>query len=215
MAIGFLVGSSILTVYAGDQREMIQSFLETFIAVVVFLFTPRKLKGEIAKYIPGTNEYADSQHQYLKHLRELTVNKMEQFSKVFVKLSDSFLFTNQVVATSEGEQLEDFIQAVSDQSCLRCWKREQCWERDYENTYKSLSNMVERIRKGGELDGEEIPPEFRRKCVKQELVCKTMNQEYERWQNQLSLKNQIGESKRLVAAQLAGISRVIYDFAER
>lgn len=214
VAFGFLIGSSILTVYAGDQRDMIQSFIETACAVFFFLLTPRKWKGEIGKYIPGTSENAEAQNQYLRHLRDLTVSKMDQFSKLFFKLSESFLFTGSAATSGENEQVGAMIHAVSNQACIRCWKREQCWEKEVESTTKSLTEIVARIQKKGELEGEDLPAEFRRKCVKQELLRKSISQEYERWQSQLHLKKQIHESKKLVAAQLAGISKVIHNFSE-
>lgn len=214
VAFGFLVGSSILTVYAGEQREMIQSFIETAIAVVLFLITPRKLKGEIAKYIPGTSENSENHHQYLRHMRDLTVTKMDQFSNLFLKLSESFLFNDNEEKRKEGGQIEELIHLVSKQSCMRCWKKDQCWERDVDRTYASFSEMINRIQKNGDLAEEDLPVEFRRKCVKQELVRRNINQEHEQWYNQLRLKRQIHESKQLVAAQLAGISRVIHNFSE-
>jgi len=214
VAFGFIIGSTILTVYAGEQREMIHSFIETAIAVFLFLLTPRKLKEEIAKYIPGTSENSENHHQYLHHMRELTVNKMNQFSNLFLKLSESFLFHNREEKGKEGGEIEELISLVSKQSCIRCWKKEQCWEREGDKTHHTFLLMVDCLQKNGNLAEEDLPVDFRRKCVKQEFVRKSMNQEYEQWYARLRLKKQIRESKSLVAAQLAGISRVIHDFSE-
>ncbi|WP_205628953.1 hypothetical protein, partial [Acinetobacter baumannii] len=80
----------ILTIYVGEQREILQSSLETFAAVLLFLCTPKFVMNEIAKFIPGTEENTNSQQQYLRKVRDVTVGKMDQFAKLFTKLSETF-----------------------------------------------------------------------------------------------------------------------------
>ncbi|WP_052947896.1 stage II sporulation protein E [Aneurinibacillus tyrosinisolvens] len=214
VAIGLLIGSSILTVYVGEQREILQSTMETFAGIFFFLLTPRVVLNEIAKFIPGTQENLSSQQQYLRRVRDVTAGKMEQFSRLFTQLSDTFVNTNEGDEEGEDRKKDYFLSEVTKNTCQRCWKKEQCWEREFDSTYFALGEMVQSMKKDGEINVNEMPKDWLRRCVKQDRVLQSMEQEYGRWQNQLYLKHQIADSRRLVAEQLAGVSRVMQDFAK-
>ncbi|MED4730332.1 stage II sporulation protein E [Aneurinibacillus migulanus] len=213
VAIGLLIGSSILTIYVGEQREILQSSLETFASVLIFLLTPRFVLEEISKFIPGTEENTSSQQQYLRKVRDVTVGKMNQFAQLFTKLSETFAIPHLADVPDEEMQKDYFLSEVTKNTCQRCWKRDQCWSRDFDNTYEALSEMMRIMKQDGEINVNEMPKDWLRKCVKQDRMLTYMEQEYIRWQNQLHLKQQIAESRRLVAEQLAGVSRVMHNFA--
>ena len=44
----------------------------------------------IAKFMPGTHEHSQDQQQYLRRMRDVTANKINQFANVFAALSNSF-----------------------------------------------------------------------------------------------------------------------------
>ncbi len=44
----------------------------------------------IAKFMPGTQEHSQDQQQYLRRMRDVTANKINQFANVFAALSNSF-----------------------------------------------------------------------------------------------------------------------------
>lgn len=213
VALGLLIGSAILTIYVGEQREILQSSLETFAAVLFFLITPRFVLDKIATFIPGTEENAFSQQQYLRKVRDVTAGKMEQFAQLFTKLSETFAGPD-LAKPDEALQKDYFLSEVTKTTCQRCWKKDQCWSRDFDNTYEALTQMVHAMKQEGGVNLNEMPKEWLRKCVKQDRVLSSMEQEYMRWQTQLHLKQQIAESRRLVAEQLAGVSRVMQNFAQ-
>lgn len=213
VALGLLIGSSILTVYVGEQREILQSTLETFAAVLIFLFTPKFVINEIAKFIPGTEENASSQQQYLRKVRDVTVGKMDQFAHLFTKLSETFAVSYMGETPSEEMDKDYFLGEVMKNTCQRCWKKDQCWNREFDDTYEALTEMMRIMKREGEVNLNEMPKDWLRKCVKQDRMLTCMEQEYVRWQTQLHLKQQIAESRRLVAEQLAGVSRVMQNFA--
>jgi stage II sporulation protein E len=213
VALGLLIGSSILTIYVGEQREILQSSLETFAAVLLFLLTPKFVQEEIAKFIPGTEENASSQQQYLRKVRDITAGKMNQFAQLFTKLSETFAYQHLTEAPDEERQKDYFLSEVTKNTCQRCWKKHQCWNRDFDNTYEALTDMMHIMQRDGDINVNEMPKDWVRKCVKQDRMLAYMEQEYVRWQTQLNLKQQIAESRRLVADQLAGVSRVMKNFA--
>ena len=62
---------------------------ETCAAIVLFLITPKSVMQAIGKYVPGTQDHTRSQHEYAKRVRDLTADRVTQFSRVF-RRSQSF-----------------------------------------------------------------------------------------------------------------------------
>ena len=50
----------------------------------------KSFTSKLAKYIPGTNEYTQEQQQYMRKMRDVTAQRVAQFSNVFQALSNSF-----------------------------------------------------------------------------------------------------------------------------
>jgi stage II sporulation protein E len=106
-----------------------------------------------------------------------------------------------------------FLSRVTEFTCQRCWKKEQCWERETQATYDGMRSMIETLYESGTLQGTQVPRDWERKCVKSEKVLTVMEHEYERQLTYNQLKKQVHESRKLVADQLSGVSRVMSDFA--
>ena len=54
---------------------------ETCAAIVLFLITPKSVMQAIGKYVPGTQDHTRSQHEYAKRVRDLTADRVTQFSR--------------------------------------------------------------------------------------------------------------------------------------
>src|SRR5699024_9912354 len=62
VSTGLLVGTFLVGIY-GDVSNLTSFFVESTIAIVLFIFTPTSWFKKISKYIPGTEEYTNEQHQ--------------------------------------------------------------------------------------------------------------------------------------------------------
>nr|WP_249730734.1 stage II sporulation protein E [Paenibacillus sp. J2TS4] len=215
VALGMLIGSSILSIYIGDQTAFLHSTWESTAAVLLFLLTPRSVIQTLAMYIPGTQENLKSHYDYAKRVRDITAERVQQFSEVFRQLSRSFkqLTTEGYAVNREGE-VEHFMNTVSGKFCSNCGKRDACWSRDFDKTYKYMTDMMSAIDKDEAPSKREIPKEWTRACIKTERVLNTMIHEYQLHKNNLHWKKQILESRQLVADQLTGVSQVMEDLAK-
>ncbi|MGE5701363.1 MAG: stage II sporulation protein E [Clostridia bacterium] len=211
VSTGLLIGTSILAIYGGAEDILYLSLVESSIAILLFVLTPSVVWKKISRFIPGTPENLQSHQEYMRRIRDVTAGKIQQFSDLFTQLSQSFAQT----AVTEGldGQVNEFIGRVSEFTCQRCWKKEQCWERETEATYEALKQMTETVYEFGTMEGQTVPREWERRCVKAEKVIEMIEQEYERNQAYDRLKRQVQESRKLVADQLSGVSRVMSDFA--
>ncbi|MDF2724975.1 MAG: stage sporulation protein [Paenibacillus sp.] len=215
VSFGMLLGSSILSVYIGSQSEVIGSTWESVAAIVLFLLTPASVIKTIAKYVPGSQEHTKSQHDYAKRVREVTANRVEQFSAVFRQLSSSFKqLTHVDEQTLKDKEVEHFMNAVASKACSTCWKRKQCWDDKFYDTYKYMTDMMSAIDKRESFPKKDIPMEWKLVCIRTDQVLNLMKQQYGLFKHDMHWRRQIQESRQIVAEQLTGVSQVMEDLAK-
>lgn len=214
VAFGMLLGSSILSIYIGNQADVLASTWESIAAVALFVLTPAGLIHTLAKYVPGTQENLKSQHDYAKRVRDVTASRVEQFSEVFRQLARSF---KQVTADAQPIQKEEevghFMNAVAEKSCANCWKRKKCWDDSFYQTYKYMTDMMTEVEIREDMSRRDIAPAWKKICIKPDQVLEVMKQQYRLYKNDLHWKKQIIDSRQLVAEQLSGVSQVMEDLA--
>ncbi|WP_376739115.1 stage II sporulation protein E [Paenibacillus sp. 598K] len=217
VAFGMLLGTSILSIYIGTQGDVMASTWASVTAAVLFLLTPGSITRTIARYVPGTQEHAKSQHEYAKRVREVTAQRVTQFSDVFRQLSRSFgQFGSQemTVETKREEQVGHFMNAVAEKTCATCHRKSMCWDSKFYQTYKVMTEMMQTIEDQRRPGNKDIPREWSVHCVRPHQVLSVMGQQYELYKHDQHYKQQIQESRQLVAEQLSGVSQVMEDLAK-
>jgi len=217
MAVGFgmLLGTSILSIYAGDASHVLQSTYESVAAVGLFLLTPKGMIRTIAKYVPGTQEHAKSQQDYVRRVRDITANRVSQFSDVFKQLSKSFgQLTEKNQLLQHEAEVGHFVNAVTSEACATCFKRNSCWEGGFYKTYKFMTDMMTEVEANPEFDKDHIRAEWRQTCHKTERVLGVLQKQYEKYRYDRHWTKQIQESRKLVSEQLFGVSQVMDDLVK-
>jgi stage II sporulation protein E len=215
VSFGMLLGTSILSIYIGSQSDVMASTYESLIAATLFLLTPRLMIRTISRYVPGTQEHVKSQHEYARRVRQVTAERVEQFSEVFRQLSKSFgQFNGAVEAVKREEEFNHFMNAVAEKSCQSCHRRSMCWDAKFYQTYKLMTEMMTSVEEGRKPSGKEMPKSWTAHCVKPQQVLGVMAQQYELYKNDRHWKKQIIDSRQLVADQLSGVSQVMEDLAK-
>ncbi len=215
-AFGMLLGTSILSIYVGSQADVMSSTWESVAAATLLLLTPRSLIRMISRYVPGTSEHVKSQHEYAKRVREVTAQRVSQFSQVFQQLSLSFgsLGGSAAPAANKEEEINHFMNAVAERSCASCHRQKACWDDKFFHTFKMMSEMMTAVEEENIPSGKEMPRTWSSHCVKSSQVLLDMRREYDLFQNNRHWKKQIHDSRQLVADQLKGVSQVMEDLAK-
>lgn len=212
VAIGLLIGTLLIGLYVGEVM-LWKTLNESFMAILLFFVTPKILFTKISKYIPGTQEHSNVQLDYSKRLRDVTANKVGQFSQVFHQLAHSFSSQPQNVEEEKDRNVDLFLSQVTEKTCQICFKKEQCWERKFDDTYRLMNELYETIEVHGVIKKPFQFVEWSKHCVKSQKVIEVMEKEYEQVKTHLLYKKRMNESRRLVADQLSGVSQVMNNFA--
>lgn len=213
---GLAIGSVLLVMVRGESAEVAAALLETGLAALLFLLTPPALIGFLARFVPGTLDYVKSQHEYARKVRDITAGRVEQFSEVFRQLSASFQPLDEDEAAGgigREEIAARVMNEVARKACNTCYKKKQCWDDKFYRTYSYMAEMMAAVEGNPDFAKADIRADWKQACVRTEHVLERMKHQVELYNNDLRWKKQLHDSRRLVADQLHGVSRVMQDLA--
>ncbi|MEH7354766.1 stage II sporulation protein E [Neobacillus drentensis] len=215
VSIGLFIATLLIGMYGEGGGSILQTVLETSAAVLLFLFTPQAFTSRLAKYIPGTPEYTAEQQKYMRKMRDVTAQRVSQFSNVFHALSKSF--SQMEVLPDEDEydrEMDYFMSNVTERTCQTCFKKDQCWTKNFNTTYAFMEKIIHEMDQSDGNVSPRLSREWEKHCSRSKKVYETIGQELTFFQANLKLKKQVRESRKLVADQLLGVSEVMDNFAK-
>ncbi|RDI38422.1 stage II sporulation protein E [Falsibacillus pallidus] len=213
-AAGLLIATLLIGMYGETEGSLMQTIYESCAAIFLLYLTPQNLAAKLAKHIPGTPEYAQEQQHYMRKIRDVTANRVEQFSSVFQALSKSFSqYDEKKDSDYEDHELDMFMSNVTEKTCQTCFKKDHCWSRNFEETYELMKTVMYEVETGEGVISHRTSRDLDKHCVKAQKVQDAVQKELTYFQANQKLKKQVQESRKLVADQLLGVSEVMGDFA--
>lgn len=215
VSVGLFISTLLIGMYGEGGGSIQLSLLETSAAVLLFLLTPQSLTSRLAKYIPGTPEYTAEQQKYMRKMRDVTAQRVSQFSSLFHTLSKSFSQT-EVLPAEEYDQreMDYFMSNVTEKTCQTCFKKDQCWAKNFAATYAHMEEIIHEMDQNDGNVSLKLTKEWEKLCSRPKKVYETIGQELTFFQANQKLKKQVHESRKLVADQLLGVSEVMDNFAK-
>lgn len=212
---GMILGTSVLALYGGDAAGTMASTWATVAAAVMLLLTPKAAAESLSRYVPGTLNYAQNQREYAQKVRDLTAERVERFSEVFRQLSSSFRqITHAGESLRQSQDIDHFVNAVHEGACDGCHRRGLCWDGQFFQTYKLMTDMMTTIENNPAVRAAQLPKSWNRSCVKIPLVLDVLKREYDLYRHDLHWRQQLQDSRFLVADQLSGVSQVMDDLVK-
>jgi stage II sporulation protein E len=215
VGLGLIIGTLLIGLYGSGYGHLLGTTSESLVSILLFLLTPLSLFKKLEAYVPGTKEYNQQQHYYLKKLRDVTANRVEQFSSLFQALSSSF--SHETVGYDEEDPLHEtdvFLSRVTERTCQSCFKKDYCWVKNFDQTYDYMTEIMDEVGESKSIPSPRLNRDFRRHCIKPEAVIQVIHEEQHHYQEELKLRKKVKESRRLVADQLLGVSQVMGNFAK-
>ncbi|MBA4495806.1 stage II sporulation protein E [Paenactinomyces guangxiensis] len=209
VALGFMLGSAILTLYDGGTPAMWLSLQESVIALLLFLLTPEQVFKAVSRFVPGTLENQAAHQDYIRRLRDVTAAKVEQFTELFQELAFSFREDTSKQRREDEDQVHHFISEVMNQSCLGCSRYQHCWEQNVVNTYQGITHLMALVETEGTAAPVRVPPSWASYCIRSEKVMETIQEQYSFYEQSMFWKEKMKESRRLVSDQLTGLAEVM------
>jgi stage II sporulation protein E len=214
VGIGFALGTAILTVYVNDVTTVMVALQESAAAFLLLLLTPKSFVDQVSRYVPGTHQHTLSQQDYARRVRELMAMRIREVSNVFDELSRTFSQISSTVVKPQDDVMNKAFDTVAKEVCVSCFKRSQCWEKNFYQTYRALFDTATLIDLDGQVSQATMPAELKKFCVRTEQILPAMHRAVEMSKRDLLWQSQLADSRNMVAAQLTGISKIMGDLAQ-
>ncbi len=211
--LAFIAGNAVLALYAKESTEVLIYLKDMVVAAAVFMVIPQKVADKIIGTISGVSNISVDKASYSERIKELTVERLNKFSKAFEEISRTFSEISQTKATASKQDISSLFDRVADKVCKDCGLCMHCWDRNFYNTYQVMFKIVERLETKGWLEEADIPDYFLERCERIGEFVRQVNNIYELFKVDMVWKNRIGESRGLVSQQLEGMSKVISSLA--
>lgn len=213
-SVGLLVATVLIGLYGEGITNLTTAMYESLVAIGLFLLTPGFLLEKISKYIPGTAEFTNEQQKYMRKVRDVTSQRVTQFSNVFKALSDSFTQMDEWNRTEDEEKEFDFfLSNVTEKTCQTCHKKDRCWVNNFDTTYEGMREIASELSYNGRVLSANTEREWSKYCTRSGKVIDVISRELTFYQANQKLKKQVKDSRKLVAEQLKGVSEVMEEFA--
>ncbi|WP_066321845.1 stage II sporulation protein E [Bacillus sp. FJAT-29814] len=216
VSIGLFIATLLIAMYGEGGGSIKLTILESAAAISLFLLTPQMLTSRLAKYIPGTPEHTAEQQKYMRKMRDVTAQRVSQFSSVFHALSKSFsqLDREELDGEESIREMDYFMSHVTEKTCQTCFKKEQCWAKNFSTTYAYLEEIIHEMDQNDGNVSLKLAREWEKLCTRSKKVYETIGTELTFYQANQKLKKKVQESRNLVADQLMGVSEVMDNFAK-
>lgn len=213
-ALGFVMGNMILAAYLNGSAESMLYLREILGAVLLFFLTPNKLINLVAGPFKRDLALAADMRGYSGRIRDMTVDKLEKFSKAFNELSKTFGEISETKMPAERQDINVLFDRVADRICSDCSLCMHCWERNFYDTYQVMFKIVESLESKGRVEERDIPRYFFDKCARINDFVNAVNNMYELFRVGVVWKGKLNESREVIGRQFEGMSKVIAGLAE-
>lgn len=214
-SFGLLVATLLLGLYGNETSSIMTSLYESLFALILFMISPKTYTNTIAKHIPGTMEHSAEQQAYVRKIRDATARRVEQFSSIFNSLAMSFRKQESDERIDPEKEIDYFFANVTAKTCQTCFKKETCWALNtYNKTYDTMKEIMQELEENdGSLSNRTLM-KWNRICSRGDKVIDAIQNELHYYHANKKLKQQINESRKLVAEQLYGVAEVMANFAK-
>lgn len=208
--LGFVLGNMLLSVFMMDSYQAMLCFWETVVAALLFI----PLAGLVGEQWEEKKAGVPAGEDAGFKVGQMAAERINDLARVFDEISMTFADADTGMPGDKGTHYAARVfQNIAERFCQKCSIHRTCWEREFYQTYRDLFFVLSRAEEKGELAYEDLPPEFRRRCLRPKELVAALNGILEAARVSEFWEGKIEESKDLLSHQLRGISDLIRQLA--
>ena len=215
--LAFMAGV-LLTGYLGVPSFLEMSCIQGMAAaVLVFTLLPESLISRQRKAAGGrllsVSRYSGWNEAVDESVEQLTRSRLKNFSASFKKLAGTFNAGVMPRSQLSREEMDEAFDELTRNVCASCTRCDWCWEKEYYDTYNAASNILDYFSKNGDMERNQLPVAFRRRCINVDRFLNETSRIMEVAKLNLNWRNRMMESRLAIAGQLGEVAEIIDDFS--
>lgn len=212
VALGFMGGSAVALLYAGNNLSLPVTIVETAIGAVLFIVTPNKFQTFINAFFTRSLKIEPLSNDV--RVKEYLSMRLGKTAKAFRSLEECFENASEKRLKAYSKDAASLFDEVASRVCEGCPNASKCWQSDFTRTYRSIMLLLDTIESKGILTVSAVPVSFREKCIRSELFIVEFNHVYELYKKNLVRTGEAVTGRDLVARQYKEISALMDAMSE-
>lgn len=212
VALGFIAGSSIALLYAGNSFSLPVTIPEVALGASLFAITPKKIHDIIGSFFTRSVKIEALSSDV--RVKEYLAMRLEKTAEAFKSLEECFETVSGQRLKAYNKEAGALFDEAASRVCEGCPNAVKCWQKDFARTYKSIMLLLNTIEERGILAMDTVPSSFRERCIRTELFVVEFNHVYELYKKQLVRVGESTLSRDLVARQYREVAELMGNMAD-
>lgn len=210
VSAGFLLGNLIFSPMVTMSADLIMSLFEIGFAVTIFFILPEKAT-KFLKLPQLTGVHIPTvKINYAEKLRNTAISKLSNFGEILREMSNVCVeLTEKNASEPEKSDLMNAMNRITSNVCSKCIMRNDCWERNFYQTYKNFLSILTTLEIRGAVKPCDIPAALGGKCARTSQIITECKNALEIGRAEAIWKRRLEESRRLIPAQLTGMASIL------
>lgn len=207
--LSFIISTRLLAIYFGGWSDSVFSGYETLISICVFCLVPQSLLLRIKAYFSS----GITQNPEFKKYLDMIHSKIKFTSRNFETIAS----LSQKALRTIPENINDpstMYELAASKVCKSCGLKFVCWGKEDFDTRDALNKAVDVLTQKGHLAIENMPLDFKRKCIKYDSFANELNKIYFKHKLGNQWQERMEQSQKMLSLQLRGMSDIIENFSE-
>ncbi|MBR5236558.1 MAG: SpoIIE family protein phosphatase [Clostridia bacterium] len=203
--LGFFIANSVAVLYFNASSNNVVAFYYVLAAGVILCMIPDYFLSLFGQLVKAPDLAEDS----VLRAREIMEDKLTEASKSFAALSSAF---NDAVESRVNAEMRDpglLFDKTANCVCRDCSLMKYCWQKEYNDTKKSLLTLYNRMEHRGTATIEDVPELFKNECIRLDAFLLNLNKHYELHKINQMWAGRVSESRSLVTEQFNNMSMVL------
>lgn len=210
VGLSFLASVGVLTMAEATSFSTVVAALESgAVGMLLYWFTPPSWIRAIKSYIPGTEEFQQSERDRVRRVNALLLEKIDEIGQVFDELSVAFGESGENYEALEQQMMDQVVAASVKQVCSTCPRRAVCWEKEGPQTYQAISQSAANLKENMSAGAKAATSELRNRCLRTDTMMGALKKNLENSERDAKWIAKLKEQKSLLSAQLAGVAAVV------
>lgn len=210
VAAGFGLSGLALALYMGVASDTVLSYFELPAAVLLLFAVPQP----VIRIAKNAADFGDHTSEEMVKLRTYIQERLGGTAESFRTLADTFAELADKQNTADMTDISLMFDTTADRVCRHCRHAKECWEHDFQSTYKTMFKFLEIMEKNGRLTADDAEPYFAERCVKLRTFVDEVNRQFEIYRINQVWKHKLMENRELVSEQFSGVAQIIESIAE-
>ncbi|MCK8824900.1 stage II sporulation protein E [Fuchsiella alkaliacetigena] len=210
--VGFFLTALMYTVLLVEINDINAILAESLLAGGVLLLIPAFAIDSLGFLVPDL--VISAQTEQRNKLSQQVIQKVNRVRGVFMEIVDTF--EKQPTAKqgrAENSSLDELLNIVANQVCLKCELYNICWEQKFFETYQSCLEILSRAEKKGQIKARRLNEIMEGDCKFPRKLSEKVNRFLEKYEINNFWHKKLKDSQEIISNQVIGLVELLEKLA--